>query len=117
VAAIARLSIVSGPEDGREIRAVLPAVFGRLPDCEVPIPYDWLASRRHARLSIAGTSFVLEDLGSRNGTFLLTGEPVRESRPIATGELFRVGGVWFRLAGTIVASPAEEAAAEQQREG
>jgi len=97
----ARLVFVSGPEDGNEIRAKFPVVFGRLPDNEVPLPYDSLSSRKHARLSLDGDKFVLEDLGSRNGTYLLTGEPLRAPSEVSPGDLFRVGGIWFRLAGRV----------------
>ena len=97
--AFARLVFVNGPEDGSELLVRLPAVFGRLPESGVPLPFDSLASRRHARLSAEGERFFLEDLGSRNGTFLLTGEPLRGATEIAPGDLFRVGGAWFRLLG------------------
>jgi pSer/pThr/pTyr-binding forkhead associated (FHA) protein len=94
-----RLAFVNGPEDGNEVRVALPAVFGRLPDNDVPLPYDSLASRRHARLSKEDDRFVLEDVGSRNGTFLLTGEPLRAPTALLPGDLFRVGGIWFRFGG------------------
>jgi hypothetical protein len=95
----AHLVFVSGPEDGREFQRILPVVFGRLLENEVPMPYDYLASRRHARLSRDGESFVLEDLGSRNGTFLITGEPLHAPVKIEPGAIFRVGGVWMKLIG------------------
>jgi pSer/pThr/pTyr-binding forkhead associated (FHA) protein len=95
----AHLVFVSGPEDGREMRRKLPIVFGRLSENEVPIQYDYLASRRHARLTYDGTAFVLEDLGSRNGTFLITGEPLHSPARIEPGAIFRVGGVWIKLIG------------------
>jgi len=44
-------------------------VFGRGPDSAVWID-DESVSRRHARLRIAGGAARLEDLGSRNGTFV-----------------------------------------------
>ena len=95
----ARLVFVSGPEDGREIRPAIPATFGRLAENEVPLLYDSLSSRRHARLSHDGSGFVLEDLGSRNGTFLITGEPVHAAVPLEPGALFKVGGIWMKLLG------------------
>lgn len=71
------------PADG----AVL---IGRGSECDVSL-VDRQASRRHARLLI-GDTFQLEDLGSRNGTF------VRESAiaaavpvPLSLGESVRIG--------------------------
>ncbi len=95
----AQLVFVNGPEDGNELRVGVPAFFGRLPENDVPLPYDSLASRKHARLSFDGQRFLLEDLGSRNGTYLLTGEPLRGQTVVTVGDLFRVGGIWFRLVG------------------
>ena len=95
----AHIVFVSGPEDGRELRRKLPVILGRLAENEVPLQYDYLSSRRHARISHDGSTFVLEDLGSRNGTFLLTGEPVNSPVPIEPGTVFKVGGIWMKLLG------------------
>ena len=97
-----RLVFLNGPEDGKELTRTLPVVFGRYLESDVAVPYDALASRRHAQLAFADDDVMLEDLGSRNGTFLLTGQPVVTPTPIQPGTLFRVGGVWFRLVGVSV---------------
>lgn len=55
-------------------------ILGRHPDAEARIDQT-AVSRRHARISIAGGKAVLEDLGSRNGTFL------RDRRLAAPAEL------------------------------
>lgn len=91
----AHLVFVSGPEDGRELRRKLPLVLGRLSENEVPLQYDYLSSRRHARLSHDGTAFVLEDLGSRNGTFLNT-LPARNTK-IHAGDEIRAGVNRFKI--------------------
>lgn len=44
-------------------------LIGRLPRCAVPISHP-TASGRHAAICGQGGDFVLEDLGSRNGTFV-----------------------------------------------
>jgi DNA-binding winged helix-turn-helix (wHTH) protein len=69
-------------------------VFGRGPDSAVWID-DESVSRRHARLRIAGGGVRLEDLGSRNGTFV-------NGRRIKTAELsdkdeIRLGSVTLTL--------------------
>jgi serine phosphatase RsbU (regulator of sigma subunit)/pSer/pThr/pTyr-binding forkhead associated (FHA) protein len=46
-----------------------PCVIGRHPDCEIQID-DGSVSRRHAQISYADGNYYVEDLQSRNGTFL-----------------------------------------------
>ena len=53
-------------------------------------------SRRHARISISGGEAVLEDLGSKNGTFV-RGEPVLAPVRLNDGDEFRTGSVVFRF--------------------
>ncbi len=43
--------------------------IGRDVECDIVIP-DRQVSRRHARISLSGNGVLLEDLGSKNGTFL-----------------------------------------------
>jgi DNA-binding winged helix-turn-helix (wHTH) protein len=49
-------------------------------------------SRRHARILIEGGSAILEDLGSKNGTFLWE-ERIAAPVPLADGDVFRLGRV------------------------
>ena len=54
-------------------------------------------SRRHARIVIEGGTAILEDLGSKNGTFV--GEKrLAAPVPLVDGDVFRVGrvGMTFR---------------------
>ncbi|NUQ61587.1 MAG: SpoIIE family protein phosphatase [Pirellulales bacterium] len=44
-------------------------LIGRLPDCPVPVGHPTV-SGRHAVIHARGGEFVLEDVGSRNGTFV-----------------------------------------------
>jgi len=58
--------------EGKEIAYELKAgqnLIGRLPDCPIPISHP-TTSGRHAVIHAEGGDFVLEDSGSRNGTFL-----------------------------------------------
>jgi hypothetical protein len=64
-----------------EIPIERECVIGRGADCEVPIA-DHNASRRHAALRVVGGDVVVEDLQSRNGTFVegrLIGSPTTVS--------------------------------------
>jgi DNA-binding winged helix-turn-helix (wHTH) protein len=53
-------------------------------------------SRRHARISISGAGAVLEDLGSKNGTFV-GGEPVSAVVQLKDGDEIRTGSVVCRF--------------------
>ena len=49
-------------------------------------------SRRHARIVISAGGATLEDLDSKNGTFL-RGNKVTQPAPLSDGDLIRVGSV------------------------
>jgi DNA-binding winged helix-turn-helix (wHTH) protein len=53
-------------------------------------------SRRHARILITGVDVLLEDLGSKNGTFV-QGEPVSTAVRLADGDEIRTGSVVLRF--------------------
>lgn len=53
---------------------------------------DGSISSKHARLVRTPEGFVIEDLGSRNGTFV-NGEKVGEKRVLNDGDLIRLGKV------------------------
>ena len=65
--------------------------IGRAPDNAIPIA-DGSVSSRHARIIREPQGFVLEDLQSRNGTFV-NGERLAEKRLLADGDLIRLGKV------------------------
>jgi DNA-binding response OmpR family regulator len=65
-------------------------VLGRAEDCDVVIA-GRLISRQHARLRREGHVYLIEDLESRNGTFL-NGEPLREPAPLHDGDRIDLGG-------------------------
>ena len=64
-------------------------LLGRDPDVSVSIDAPGV-SRRHARIVVSGESVTLEDLGSKNGTYL---REERLARPavLADGDFFRLG--------------------------
>ena len=53
-------------------------------------------SRRHAKITIRGGRFFVEDLGSTNGTFLNEDEVLRESQ-LRSGDYVKVGGSIFKF--------------------
>ncbi len=67
-------------------------LLGRDPEGRVVLDHSSV-SRRHARISIDGTGgAVLEDLGSRNGTYL-RGKRLTGAAPLADGDEIRLGSV------------------------
>ena len=66
-------------------------VIGRDPDADVRLDGSTV-SRRHARLVVTADGTVLEDFGSKNGTFL-GGERVTSPVPLADGDAVHIGTV------------------------
>jgi Nif-specific regulatory protein len=93
----ARLEAVSGPLKGKLFPLTKGEVsIGRDPSNEISL-LDPLVSRRHCVIRKQGESFRLEDLESRNNTFV-SGVPVRE-RALAHGDQIRVGDSIFLFQG------------------
>ena len=68
-----------------------PNVLGRAPDAEIWIDASGV-SRHHARITLAGIEATVEDLGSKNGTYV-GGERVTTPLRLADGDQIRVGPV------------------------
>ena len=85
------LEVVGGPMDGAGARVTENVItLGRGARCHLALRLDPLISTTHARIVREGHSYYLEDLGSRNGTYI--GEQRIEARAlIAPGSLFVVG--------------------------
>jgi pSer/pThr/pTyr-binding forkhead associated (FHA) protein len=70
-------------------------VIGRAPDCDVVIQ-DLKASRRHCQLTRKEDGFLLEDLGSRNGT-LVNGAKITQPMLLKVNQTFQIGDTMFYL--------------------
>ena len=82
------LEIVEGPGAGRRIDLGGAAVeIGREEGVDVLLPEDDLVSRRHVRLTPDVGGIVVEDLGSRNGTFVNGDEIAGPARLQPGGQL------------------------------
>ena len=69
----------NGPLNGQQWVIDGTLVIGRDADCDIVIP-DRQVSRQHARITKSINGMILEDLGSKNGTFLnnqALSEPVK----------------------------------------
>lgn len=95
--AAARLVIVAPAEiAGRVFPLAAETTIGRGRGCGVAID-DTHVSKLHARLFRADDGWMVEDLGSTNGT-KLEGQPLTEPRPISPGARLQVGAVELELA-------------------
>jgi pSer/pThr/pTyr-binding forkhead associated (FHA) protein len=72
------------PLDGSDI------VIGRAPSCDIVLPNDQLASRRHSLLEYDGVRYTVRDLGSSNGTYV-NGEEIRQTIVLNDGDNITVG--------------------------
>jgi phosphoserine phosphatase RsbU/P len=63
--------------------------IGRASDCSIPIKDRYL-SRKHAEIIAVGTSWMLKDLGSANGTYL-NGSRVDRDEVLKGGDRIRLG--------------------------
>jgi DNA-binding winged helix-turn-helix (wHTH) protein len=64
-------------------------IMGRSPECAVFID-EISVSRQHARITVSGKAAVLEDLGSRNGTFH-NGSRIEGPLELHDGTMFQLG--------------------------
>ncbi len=89
LASAAQLTMLEGCSTGARFKISESATIGRSPDATIMLE-DAEISRLHARISrSAAGDFVLEDLGSRNGTFV-NGTRVNR-RVLAYGDKIQVG--------------------------
>ncbi|MDN5634275.1 FHA domain-containing protein [Brevibacterium sandarakinum] len=82
--------VTAGPLAGTLITlSGAPVTFGRAPDNTIVISDDF-ASSHHARIVAANGSWVLEDLGSTNGT-IVDGSPMHSPISLRIGTQITIG--------------------------
>ena len=64
-------------------------VIGRSAQTDIPLADD-NASRRHCQVRKWAGKFLVEDLQSKNGTFV-NGDKIAKERPLSDGDLIAVG--------------------------
>jgi DNA-binding winged helix-turn-helix (wHTH) protein len=90
-------------------------VLGREPQAEAVIDAATV-SRRHARIQIAGQGAILDDLGSKNGTYV-GGTRVTGPTPVLDGDEIRVGSAVVRFRMTPPAGSTQTQARSSVDEG
>jgi sigma-B regulation protein RsbU (phosphoserine phosphatase) len=100
------LSANNGPQAGKryELRTDR-TIMGRHPECNVVIEVG-AVSRQHAAINRRGSDYFLEDLHSRNGTFL-NDEPnkIEGQRQLKPGDVIRVCEVSYTFAADVPFKP------------
>lgn len=87
-----RLHVLEGEDAGREFDlAGDQVIVGRDRECQVAVS-GTRVSRRHARLTQQGRGYAIEDLGSRNHTYV-NGDEVHGTVPLRDGDQIKVGEV------------------------
>jgi FHA domain len=94
--ALLKVEQAPGLEPGSAFDLVGGAVLGRGDSVDIQLE-DPFASTRHARISWQGSTVMIEDLGSTNGTYL-NDEPLRGPAPLHVGDRIRIGDSEFSLA-------------------
>ncbi|MEO5726943.1 MAG: GGDEF domain-containing protein [Byssovorax sp.] len=92
---IAYLVVIYGTELGRRIALGAADIeCGRVMQTDIPLDDD-AVSRKHARFAWTGSSYIVRDLGSTNGTFV-NDVNVRE-RTLADGDQIKIGRTIFKF--------------------
>jgi predicted component of type VI protein secretion system len=84
------LEIVEGPQAGRQLPLDSVVDVGREPSLPLHLDEDTQVSRRHARIALQGSTAVVEDLGSTNGTYV-NDQPISSPRSLNPGDKVRIG--------------------------
>lgn len=89
-----KLTVIKGPMRSRTFDLEEDGLLGRSPSCQIYIG-DLTVSRHHARLRRTDQGFLVEDLGSGNGTFV---NSVRiTQRVLRDGDELTIGDCVFRF--------------------
>ena len=92
------LVITAGPKQGESVALTSrPLSIGRSSDSSIVIRDDY-TSTHHARLEYRAGAWILSDLGSTNGTFLV-GKKITESTPVPLNTPFTIGSTTFEIRG------------------
>ncbi len=90
--------MTNGPSAGQRYELLhAKMIMGRHPDCEIVLDAG-AVSRQHAQLTIDGVDFYVEDLHSRNGTFV-NNQPIQGRKQLQDGDILRICDLAFRFHG------------------
>lgn len=110
-----RIVGITGSQAGRAFDLANEVTIGRESTCTIPLANDSAVSRRHARLVWLQGLPMIEDLGSRNGTFL-NGARITQARPVSSGDEVRIGSEVFRVEAVLDSIPGQSRIQPNQKE-
>jgi pSer/pThr/pTyr-binding forkhead associated (FHA) protein len=91
-----RLRVLTGKHAGTELRVPTPRfLIGRGDDCQLRMNSQ-LVSRHHCVLLVRDRQVSLQDLESRNGTFV-NAERIQGERPLKPGDKVKIGELTFEV--------------------
>jgi signal transduction histidine kinase/CheY-like chemotaxis protein len=106
-----RLLVLAGDHPGRSFPLEASCTIGRARESDLVIEHDSV-SRKHAKISHQGVAWIVEDLGSRNGT-LVNGNAVTTRRALRVGDRIELGRDVVLL--FTVQDPAEQPLVDRER--
>lgn len=87
------LMVLTGPSHAQAAKRWLleqrSMIAGRHASCDIHLP-DRQISRKHARIYHTSEGFFIEDLGSKNGTYV-NGEPIEQPQRLSDGDVLQIG--------------------------
>ena len=90
------LKVVGGKNDGREIKISVPKfIIGRGETAHLR-PSSDLVSREHCEILVGDGKVIINDLNSRNGTFI-NGKQLEQTHKAKSGDSLRVGRLQFEV--------------------
>jgi serine phosphatase RsbU (regulator of sigma subunit) len=92
---MAKLVLLQGGQANPYELTTDEVVLGRLPECDIQLQSN-MVSRRHARVFRQGNDFLLEDLGSGNGSYL-NGKRITEPTKLRHDDRVKFGPVLLRF--------------------
>jgi pSer/pThr/pTyr-binding forkhead associated (FHA) protein len=86
----ATLTVRQGPGAGASFTIDAPSItIGRHGQCDLQVNDTWV-SRQHARITWGGAGYLLEDLGTVNGTYV-NGDRISGPRALRSGDILQLG--------------------------
>ena len=92
---MAKLILLQGGQANPYELTTDEVVLGRLPECDIQLQSN-MVSRRHARVLRRGNDFLLEDLGSGNGSYV-NGKRITEATKLRHDDRVKFGPVLLRF--------------------
>lgn len=90
------LKIIGGKHEGREIKISVPEfIIGRGEGAHLR-PGSDMVSRKHCAIKVADGEVSINDLGSRNGSFV-NGEKITKPHVAKSGDVIKIGKLQFEL--------------------